>query len=62
MGLTVTEKILAIHSEERVVRPGDLIFARIDLVLSLDIGTSPVIEIFRKMGASKVFDPEKSCS
>jgi len=59
MGLTITEKILASHSEERVVKPGDLIFARIDLVLSLDIGTSPVIEIFRKMGASKVFDPEK---
>ena len=59
MGLTITEKILATHSKESAVKPGDLIFAKIDLVLSLDIGTSPVIEIFRKMGASKVFDPEK---
>ncbi len=59
MGLTITEKILANHCRERVVRPGDLIFAKIDLVLSVDVGTGPVIEIFEKMGASKVFDPEK---
>ena len=59
MGLTITEKILANHCRERVVRPGDLIFAKIDLVLSVDVGTAPVIEIFEKMGASKVFDPEK---
>ena len=34
-------------------------FARIDLVLSLDIGTASVIRTFEKMGATKVFDPEK---
>ena len=59
MGSTITEKILAGHSGQQTVRPGDLVFSQIDLVLSLDIGTGPVIEIFDQMGATKVFDPEK---
>jgi 3-isopropylmalate/(R)-2-methylmalate dehydratase large subunit len=59
MGMTITEKILAAHSSEAVVKPGDLIFCTIDLVLSLDIGTASAIKIFERMGASRVFDPEK---
>ncbi len=59
MGLTITEKILASHSSKTVVKPGDLLFSKIDLVLSLDIGTASVIRVFEKMGARKVFDPEK---
>jgi 3-isopropylmalate/(R)-2-methylmalate dehydratase large subunit len=59
MGLTITEKILASHCSKTVVKPGDLLFSKIDLVLSLDIGTAAAIKIFEKMGASKVFDPEK---
>jgi len=59
MGLTITEKILASHSSEAGVKPGDLLFSKIDLVLSLDIGTASAIKIFEKMGATKVFDPEK---
>jgi 3-isopropylmalate/(R)-2-methylmalate dehydratase large subunit len=59
MGRTITEKILAAHTSEAAVKPGDLIFCRIDLVLSLDIGTASAIRIFEKMGASRVFDPEK---
>jgi 3-isopropylmalate/(R)-2-methylmalate dehydratase large subunit len=59
MGLTITEKILSSHSSEADVKPGDLLFSRIDLVLSLDIGTAGAVRIFEKMGASKVFDPEK---
>ncbi len=59
MGLTITEKILASHSSEAVVKPGDLLFSKIDLVLSLDIGTASAIKIFERMGASRVFDPEK---
>jgi 3-isopropylmalate/(R)-2-methylmalate dehydratase large subunit len=59
MGMTITEKILASHCSEAVVKPGDLLFSKIDLVLSLDIGTASAIKIFEKMGASRVFDPEK---
>jgi 3-isopropylmalate/(R)-2-methylmalate dehydratase large subunit len=59
MGMTITEKILAAHSSKAMVKPGDLIFCTIDLVLSLDIGTASAIKIFERMGASRVFDPEK---
>jgi 3-isopropylmalate/(R)-2-methylmalate dehydratase large subunit len=59
MGLTITEKILASHSSEAAVKPGDLLFSKIDLVLSLDIGTASAIKIFEKMGGSRVFDPTK---
>jgi 3-isopropylmalate/(R)-2-methylmalate dehydratase large subunit len=59
MGLTITEKILSSHSSKADVKPGDLLFSKIDLVLSLDIGTAGAVRIFEKMGASKVFDPEK---
>ena len=59
MGMTITEKILASHCSEAAAKPGDLIFCTIDLVLSLDIGTASAIKIFEKMGASRVFDPEK---
>jgi 3-isopropylmalate/(R)-2-methylmalate dehydratase large subunit len=59
MGLTITEKILSSHCSESAVKAGDLVFSKIDLVLSLDIGTAPTVEIFEKMGATRVFDPEK---
>ena len=59
MGMNITEKILASHSSEAVVKSGDLIFSKIDLVLSLDIGTAAAIKIFEKMGAKRVFDPKK---
>ena len=33
--------------------------SKIDLVLSLDIGTGPTVDVFDEMGATRVFDPEK---
>jgi 3-isopropylmalate/(R)-2-methylmalate dehydratase large subunit len=59
MGMTITEKILSAHASDAAVKPGDLIFCKIDLVLSLDIGTASAIKNFEMMGASRVFDPEK---
>ena len=59
MGMTITEKILTAHSSQAMAKAGDLIFCRIDLVLSLDIGTASALKIFERMGASRVFDPEK---
>ncbi len=59
MGMTMTEKILAYHSGKESVRAGELIMARLDLVLGNDI-TSPVaINEFQKNGFNKVFDNEK---
>jgi 3-isopropylmalate/(R)-2-methylmalate dehydratase large subunit len=57
--MTITEKILAEHAGLREVEPGQLINARVDLVLGNDITAPIAIEEFRRSGASKVFDPNK---
>ena len=59
MGMTITEKILAEHAGREAVRPGELIMARLDVVLANDI-TAPIgIQEFRKAGAKHVFDKDK---
>lgn len=59
MGMTMTQKILAAHAGLDSVKPGQLIKARLDLVLGNDI-TSPVaIKEFEKVGLDKVFDVNK---
>lgn len=59
MGLTMTQKILAAHAGLDSVVPGQLIEARLDLVLGNDI-TSPVaINAFEKAGLGSVFDKTK---
>ncbi len=61
MGMTMTQKILAAHCGKESVKAGELIKARLDLVLGNDI-TSPVaINEFNKAGLDKVFDKEKIC-
>ncbi len=57
--MTITEKILAEHAGLREVEPGQLINARVDLVLGNDITAPIAIEEFRRSGAAKVFDPNK---
>lgn len=57
--MTITEKILASHSGKEVVRPGDLVFANLDLVMSTDITTAMSIPVFEEMRADRVFDPER---
>ncbi|MGI6686297.1 MAG: 3-isopropylmalate dehydratase large subunit [Bacillota bacterium] len=59
MGMTITEKILAAHAGEEKVKPGQLINARLDVVLGNDV-TSPVaIKEFENLGIDQVFDPER---
>ena len=59
MGMTITEKILAAHAGRDSVEPGELIMAKLDVVLANDI-TAPIgIEEFRKAGAKHVFDRDK---
>ena len=61
MGMTMTQKILAKHAGQDRVQAGDLIEARLDLVLGNDI-TSPVaIREFEKAGFTQVFDRDKIC-
>ena len=55
MGMTMTQKILADHAGLKEVKPGQLIEARLDMVLGNDI-TSPVaINEFEKAGFKQVF-------
>ena len=56
MAMTMTQKILARHAGAQSVRAGELIMAKLDLVLGNDI-TSPVaIQAFEKFGKEHVFD------
>ena len=57
--MTISEKILAEHAGLREVEPGQLINARVDLVLSNDITAPIAIEEMRRIGATKLFDPSK---
>ena len=57
--MTISEKILAEHAGLREVEPGQLITARLDLVLGNDITAPLGIEEFRRSGATQVFDPAK---
>ncbi|MGI6169299.1 MAG: aconitase family protein, partial [Christensenellales bacterium] len=59
MGMTMTQKIIAAHSGKDSVAVGELVLARLDMVLGNDI-TSPVaIKEFNKMGRDEVFDRDK---
>jgi len=55
-GMTITEKILAEHCGKERVYPGDLIYARVDLILANDITAPIAIKEFQKIGAKDVFD------
>ncbi len=57
--MTITEKILAAHAGRESVSPGELINARVDLVLANDI-TAPIsITEFKKIKAKGVFDKNR---
>lgn len=59
MGMTMTQKILAAHAGLEQVVPGQLIRAKLDMVLGNDI-TSPVaIKEFDKAGFTGIFDQKK---
>ncbi len=57
--MTITEKILAAHAGGKEVSPGELINARVDLILANDITAPIAIKEFRKIGAEKVFNSER---
>jgi 3-isopropylmalate/(R)-2-methylmalate dehydratase large subunit len=57
--MTITEQILAEHAGQHEVEPGQLINAKVDLVLGNDITAPMAIEEWRKIGATQVFDPAK---
>lgn len=58
MGLTITEKIFARHAGEHSVRPGQLVNAKVDKILSHDITTTPAINLLKEHNL-KIFDPSR---
>jgi 3-isopropylmalate/(R)-2-methylmalate dehydratase large subunit len=54
--MTITEKILAAHSGKKEVLSGELINAKVDLILANDITAPIAISEFKKTGAKEVFD------
>lgn len=59
MGMTMTQKILAAHCGEPAVKAGQLINAKLDIVLGNDITTPVAINEFEKNGFDSVFDKER---
>ncbi len=59
MGMTMTQKILAAHAGLDKVEAGQLISAKLDLVLGNDITTPVAVNEFRKAGFDGVFDKDR---
>ena len=59
MAMTMTQKILAAHAGLETVKAGDLIEAKLDLVLGNDITTPVAISVFDKTGFTGIFDKDK---
>ena len=59
MGMTMTQKILAKHAGLDQVEAGQLIEARLDMVLGNDITAPVAITEFRKAGLTEIFHRDK---
>jgi 3-isopropylmalate/(R)-2-methylmalate dehydratase large subunit len=59
MAMTMTQKILAAHAGSEEVHAGELIMAKLDLVLGNDITTPVAIGEFPKFGKDRVFDRDR---
>jgi len=57
--MTLAEKILAVHSGNKKVSPGEFINVKVDLALANDITAPLAIREFQQLGVNKVFNPEK---
>jgi len=53
------EKILAAHSDQDQVKPGEIVNARVDMVLGNDITAPVAVKEFNKIGVDRVFDKER---
>jgi 3-isopropylmalate/(R)-2-methylmalate dehydratase large subunit len=57
--MTITERIFAAHSGKKNVSAGELINAKVDLVLANDITAPIAISEFKKIGAQDVFNKDR---
>jgi 3-isopropylmalate/(R)-2-methylmalate dehydratase large subunit len=56
--MTLAEKILAAHAGRAAASPGDLLHCKVDRIMATDITAPLSIEVFRRMGAERVHDPD----
>ncbi len=59
MGMTIVEKILAAHCGKEMVRPGEIENIKVDFVVGNEAPCVLTIQDFYRMGAKKVFDPDR---
>lgn len=59
MGMTMTQKILAAHAGLESVQAGQLVSAKLDIVLGNDITTPVAVNEFNKAGFNDVFDKDR---
>jgi 3-isopropylmalate/(R)-2-methylmalate dehydratase large subunit len=57
--MTITEKIIAAHSGREAVKPGDFVFADVDIALGNDITAPIAIQAFAEAGIRRVWDPAR---
>ncbi len=57
--MNLVEKILANHTDRKMVSPGEFINVRTDLILANDITAPIAIKEFQRIGVKRVFDREK---
>jgi 3-isopropylmalate/(R)-2-methylmalate dehydratase large subunit len=59
MGQTIAEKILASHTEDGKASAGDIVEARIDLLMVHEVLGSRILPILKEMGFKKVWNPNR---
>lgn len=57
--MTITEKIFAAHCGRKTVAAGELVNAKVDLILANDITAPIAIAEFKKIGVRDVFDKDR---
>ena len=56
---TLAQKIIGLHCDKDYVEEGEIVNAKVDLVLGNDITMPLAIKEFKKTGAKKVFNTDK---
>jgi len=59
MGMTISQKILAVHAGRDYIEPGELVNCKLDVVLGNDVTAPVAISEFNKLALTEVFDPDK---
>jgi 3-isopropylmalate/(R)-2-methylmalate dehydratase large subunit len=59
MGMTIAEKILAVHCGAEIVRPGEYLMPKIDMLFGNELGTALALAGREELLRGGVYDPER---